>query len=1425
MTPESVFPTAARCDLHGLRRRLERLALSRCQGRIMSLVRLAAALLTLCLLATQAMAEPLAPRDAPEPLRPWVGWVMRGHESELCPAFVGDTGRHACAWPARLLLEADASGAHFSQEWQVYADGFVPLPGDEKTWPQDVKVDELPVAVVLREGVPSVRLPIGSHRASGTFLWDAPPALLALPPEIGLLSLRLRGEPVPFPARDDEGRLWLERRAGAGGEEDKIELHATRLVEDEVPLVVETRIDLQVAGKSRELTLPSALLPNLLPMSLESALPARIEQDGRLVLQIRPGRWQVTLKARSEGPTNELTLPVPPQVPAPPTPKSVGPEEAFDASEVWAFSARPELRLVDVAGGVAVDPQQTLLPTQWRSYPAYLMQPGATLRLVERRRGDADPAPDQLTLSRTLWLDFDGAGYTVHDVVGGTMTRSWRLEVGPEMTLGRVAVGGIGQLVTKLPGAQTVGVEVREARPQLEADARLEGLRARIPAVGWRSDFSEIAATLNLPPGWRLFHAAGVDDASPTWIASWSLLDLFLVLITALAAGRLFGRTSGLVTLLALALSWTEPSAPHWLWAAILAAEAAVRVLPLGRVRDGARLLRLGLLVALVIFGVPFLVQEVREATYPGLEPPEAGASSAAEPSPATLEAPSPEQAYTASGAAAPISPRKAAVLSSSALQKTAQRWAPDPSALIPTGPGLPRWRWQTVTLRWRGPVQSAQELQLWLIPPAGNFALAWLRVGLVALLAGVLLRAAARGNGPLPGAAAGPGEGSGRGRAAGSAAVSAALALAAATLAGDARADYPPQALLDSLRERLVAPPECSPRCAAIPRLRVEAVRGTLRARLELEVAFETGVPLPGSARGWSPSTVMADSAPARSLLRDSAGVLWIALPPGRHQIVMEGPLPERAAVEIPLPLRPARVEAPEDAQDGWRVEGIHEDGVPGENLQLVRTRRADENEQAEAPLQLPPFVRIERQLELGLEWQVTTRVVRVAPMGTAIVLAVPLLPGESVTTEGVRVEAGRVAASLPPEVSELAWSSVLAQADVLALQAPDTVPWTEVWRIDASPIWHVEASGIPPIQRAAAGEGSGLRVREFQPWPGEEVRLVLSRPESVPGQTLTLDSVSLSHAPGLRASDSTLELVLRSSRGGQHAVTLPSGAELQSVQIAGKAQPIRLEDGKVTLPVVPGRQTVAIAWREPSSIAQVLRTPEVDLGAPAVNVSLHIRPPGDRWVLGLAGPRRGPAVLFWSLLAVVALIAAGLGRLRITPLRSWHWMLLGVGLTQVPVFVGAIVVGWLLALGWRREQGASLGDRAFRGLQLTLAIWTPIALAGLFFAIEQGLLGLPQMQVRGNGSSASELLWYQDRSGAFLPRALMLSVPLLVYRAAMLAWALWLAFALLGWLRWGWTSFSQGGLWRPWRQRRAGKALGDRLSARPEPPPQASP
>jgi hypothetical protein len=147
-------------------------------------------------------------------------------------------------------------------------------------------------------------------------------------------------------------------------------------------------------------------------------------------------------------------------------------------------------------------------------------------------------------------------------------------------------------------------------------------------------------------------------------------------------------------------------------------------------------------------------------------------------------------------------------------------------------------------------------------------------------------------------------------------------------------------------------------------------------------------------------------------------------------------------------------------------------------------------------------------------------------------------------------------------------------------------------------------------------------------------------------------------------------------------------------------------------------------------------------------------------------------------------------------------------VGLTQVPVWQASFVAAWLLALGWRRERGTSVPGRWFDLVQLGLAVMTIAALSILFASIQNGLLGFPEMQIAGNGSSAELLQWYQDRSGGTLPRPWAFWVPLLVYRFAMLAWALWIAQALVRWLRWGWGAFTAGELWRPLRRQNRGQA-----------------
>ena len=419
-----------------------------------------------------------------------------------------------------------------------------------------------------------------------------------------------------------------------------------------------------------------------------------------------------------------------------------------------------------------------------------------------------------------------------------------------------------------------------------------------------------------------------------------------------------------------------------------------------------------------------------------------------------------------------------------------------------------------------------------------------------------------------------------------------------------------------------------------------------------------------------------------------------------------------------------------------------------------------------------------------------------RIAPPEGALVIEVPLLPGESVTTPGVRVADGRALVTLAPGAQAASWTSILAPSASLALEAKRDVAWTEVWRLDASPLWHVTPQGIPAVDAPAAGR----RLREWRPWPGEQLSLAVEKPEGAGGDTLTVDRSQLALAPGLRATDASLTLALRSSQGGQHFVTLPEGAELTELTLDGVVQPLRQEERRVPIALAPGGHEVGLAWREPRGVSAFFRGSEVALGLGSVNAHAELAVPEGRWVLFVGGPRLGPTVLFWPILLVVAALAVALGRVPWTPLRARHWLLLGVGLTQAPLPASALVVVWLLALGYRGRLSESERTRsaaAFDGLQVVLAALTLAALVALGIAIQKGLLGTPVMQIAGNGSGYDVLRWYQDRAGALLPQPWLLSLSLWFYRLAMLAWSLWVAQALVGWLRWGWRQWSAGGHW----------------------------
>ncbi|MDR7271045.1 hypothetical protein J2X20_003703 [Pelomonas saccharophila] len=1317
----------------------------------------------LLMAALTAQAAPLTPAELPATVRDWLPWAAQGQPPLGCPAGSAEGETPVCVWPGRLQLGAGAREATFKLEVQVYgAPARVVLPGEAGAWPQDVKAGGKALAVVEASEHPAVWLAPGAHVVEGRIAWTEMPQNLAVPANLATIVVSSDGA-TQARAPDGEGRIWLRAVASPAEATDSVSVQTVRLVDDELPLTVTTAFDLRVAGRARAVELPLALLPGLRAMQLDSQLPARLADDGRLIVQARPGNWHVELQARLMAPVQALKLP-----------------EAAPDEEVWVVKAAPALRLIRPEGPASVDPRQVEMPEAWRALPAFRLKPGETLKLTELQRGNAKPAPDTLTLERRLWLDFDGRGLTANDKFEGSLSASSRLAMPAPGQLGRAALNSQDQPITRLAGDGPAGFEVRDRSTVIEADSRWPADGA-LPASGWSLSVDRLQTLLQLPPGWRLLHAQGPSSAEGAWVAMWTLWDFFFVLLAALAAYRLLGWRVGVLLGLALVLTWHTPGSPAAsLWFGLLGLTALARVLPAGRAQSAFARGRLAVAAMLALLMLPFAVQQVREAIYPSLDTPRFQASLAmaerAAPAPAEVriveEKVLPPPAYQI---ASPPPAKKPLSGSSSAMERV------DPNARVQTGPGLPTWSWRSYRLAWSGPVTPEQTLHLWLLPP---WATALMKLGGLVLLALALIVV----TGLKPPQLRAP-------RRAAGAVAAALLLLGLAPPPSEAQAaGWPSEEQLKTLRDKLAAPPDCLPRCAELARLFVSASGSTVQLRAEIHAQALVAVPLPGQGTGWQPGSITLDGQTAATR-RDDEGQLFVAVPAGVHQVVLSADVGGASGLDIALPLPPRALQS--DLK-GWALAGLDPRGESTGAITLSReagsgsARREDAGTQRDA---LPPLVRVERLLQLGLRWQVQTHIQRLAPSRAPLRVRWALLPGEAVSDARVTVDGGVASLQLGGE-EEADVASTLKPSEALTLLAGKEMNQVERWTVDASTQWHVEASGLA----ATALQQGGQWQPEWRPWPGETLKLSVRKPAGIPGQTLTLDSARTSISPGERSSDVGLDLKLRASLGGPHVLKLPAGAELLSVRINGNVLPLQPRDGALSLPLTPGEQQVNLVWREPDGMGTLWRHPGLALGLAGVNDELMLNVPQDRIVLAVGGPLMGPAVLIWGVLVVVLVIAwfapRGLPGVMARP----AWLILALGVAPVSLWALVLLAAWFALLEARRRWTQALPNAArwLRILvQLLLVLWTLLALGALLDVLRTGLLGYPDLLVAGPQSSSHMLIWTSDRFTEHTANAWVLSAPVWLYRVLMLAWALWLAASLLRWVNWAWKAFSEGGSW----------------------------
>lgn len=1348
-------------------------------------------LLGLCLL----LAAPLSAQDVPPPLRDWQGWVLHDVPQHDCPFLatqMPNAGNHLCAWPGRLTLDAGKDGGRFSLDAHVDAPSWVALPGDAKSWPQQVSANNQPATVLEREGVPMLWLAPGDYQLRGSLPWTARPARLQVPMSIGLVALSVDGAAVSRIERNG-GQLTLGEAAAAQRAADALSLRVYRRLADGLPATLETQLQFNVTGSAREQSLGPVLPQGFVATALSGDLPARLESDGQLRVQLRPGQWTITLAARGVAPLGKLAL----KLPAAPWPRQ----------EIWSYADDPSLRNTRVEGN-ATDAAQAGVPGGWSELPAFVLDDEAGLAIEQGTRGDEGGKGDQLHLQRQLWLDFNGGGLSVADRLSGELRHHQRLDVAAPWQLQRASQDGKPLLISKGEGGRS-GVELREQQLDLDAGLRLSSYRGVIPSSGWQLPLESIDATLHLPHGYRLLGTTGVDRSPDSWVGQWNLFDLFIVALVALLAGRLLGWPWALLAAGYLVLAQHERAAPLWTLAVTLALALLLRALPEGRLRSAARGGAVAVFALAVLWTLPFVASQLQYALHPQLENGSQGRVVSADDArqavqkevDANARMKMKRQAVRASlppppappAPPAPSAPLQPAPSSLSALGEmetstTATgiqhlgrgsadvRHDIDSRNLTQAGAGTPSWdQGNDYRLGWSGPVTVEQGTRL-VIAPAWLVRL--LRVFMVVLLALLLAKLV-----PL----LTPWRMRWRDWRGGSV-VSAALLAIALLPAGLHAQNLPSEDLLNQLRDRLTEAPKCAPACAAVAQAQVQASGDTLDVVLEAHIGAAVALPLPQGDDALQLFDVGVDGHAAAPLGRQDDQLL-LRLDRGVHRISLRYRIGATDSASLRFTLRPQRIAF---NGQGWLLAGVDDGRLMGDSMALQRVRTASDGKDLPPAQSFPPYVRLTRSLQLGIDWTVENTVERIAPQEGGFSVSLPLLPGEHPLGDDVLVKDGRISITFNANSGVVSWTSRLDHATALALQAPPLGERAEVWEIHASPMWHVDAKGVP-----TSASGDGLL---YQPLPGESLHLAFNKPTAVAGDSLAFDGVQVASRAGERATETTLGLRARSTRGGEHAIGLPAGAELLEARRDGEPVNLAVRDGKLSLPLLPGEHDYTLRLREPHGVATRTRTPVFALHAPVANINLNLQLPQDRWVLWTWGPTTGPAVLYWSQLLVLLFAAWLLARYAPTPLRFRHWLLLGLGFSAFAWSAYALVVIWLILLGLRARSTSSAqwGSTRFNLSQSGLAALTVLALVVLIAAIPKGLLGLPDMHVAGNGSGAWNLRWFADQSADVLPGGGVLSVSLWFYKLAMLAWALWLANALIGWLRWAFEAWTQGGYWR---------------------------
>lgn len=1373
----------------------------------------------------------------PPELIPWKDWVLKGKEELLCPPINSSTKDRVCVYPSSLQLAVNKSGGEFTLLLNMEARGLAFLPEADDIWPAEVSVNGQPWPVVdsgkrrgSEQGRPAIYLNKGTYLVKGGLPWNAPPDYLRVPDRTALLELTIDGEPIANPKLSSGGILEITRKRSADPKEKTIkreadthELKIYRLFRDGAPPTLTTMLRLKISGEKRKIDLPDILPSGTRPLSVQSRLSVTFGASGAVSISAEPGNHDVQIISRFE------TWPI----------SRVGPLSTTYGEEVWSVADDQNLRMIKVEAALPVDPKTSDVPRNWQRYPAFVIKDQDTISITETHRGEAVKDSDELSLTRTFIPDLTDKGFTVLDNISGRVSSGFHLAASEGLRPGRVSANNSDMPIVLEGSPPLPGVETRQANLNLRIESRLEDPGVSLPISGWNVKFNKTTANILIPPGWDILLITGMENPSGTILNSWTLLDLLLLVVFALIVWKLCGLKAGLATAFFMLLAHQYNGGKIFGVNAIppiLALSAALT----GRfLRKNRPLMGLHVLIVLVatLCGLPFLVDQTRQILAPqnksaGIQLPALGAAQKVYEyqrhgvdEESFMAAPMRDQALEKAAPAA--MPKTLRSMYSDSKAKAPEpapvnivpKQAQDAYSLVQTGPGIPKWTWRESRLVKTGPIETAEKMQTIFITPFINSILTLL--SLIAFILAFYFTAAS----PKMRSSWREFREQRKKAAQNPAPIVTALLLASLLLPASLKAEnFPPSYLLDELQGRLLEPPRCLPDCAGVQNVEIRLEKDSFNISATIDAATQVNIPLPWIEE-WSPKKITINTQNAEKLFR-SGNILYVLLEPGRHMVEINGPLPEQSSFNLNFPLKPKRAQVTiqkeekeqdkEDSEekqaDAWVIEGISAQDVPKTSLYFYRKIEGvkTETQSPPAPIEeketatVEPFWRIERNLNLGLTWETETTVHRLSQAGVPIVIKTPLLSGESILTPGIKSENGIAIVEMAANETRKSWRASLAVTPTITISSPpsqDNELWTQTVRVSPAPIWSLNYQGPRPSNSFAP---NGQWSPNWRLQPGESLKININKPQSAPGNHLTVDGINRNTTLELNERKEKIVIRARASRGELRTVALPAKATDVTLNVDGRVTPAVIKNGNLDLLIEPGQHNIVISWKEPNKQSAFwpafIEPSAVDLKMPAVNIRTEIDAPRGYFpvLFDSFSTPFSPFVGIWLVLLLAITLFFAVKYLPASPLKNWQIFFLALGLTQsslVAILGGGLLASiyivlfgllWIPALELYHNLAESISRFKRILLKSLVGILILFSILIVLTSIYNGLSGEPVLDISNSyGQHGSRFFWTFDRTAGALPAPWVILFPIEIYQGIMFLWTIGLLVCLPRWRR----------------------------------------